>query len=491
MVDLLIYFALGVLCLLFFLGSKSSKNYPPGPWGIPILGHLPLLGTFPAAKITQWSKKYGPVMAIRFGSYPTVVISDLKLVKAAFNDNDFAGRVALLNMKEKSGGQVRGVIFTEGKEWNEQRRFILRTLRDFGFGKKTMESAVHDEIKDLIETFRKSAGKPQSTKNAFNAAVLNALWTLIAGERFRQDDPALTLAIKHLTTNVEESNPIAFLCVFIPILAKIAPKLLGYTKIVEGDKKIVDFIRKPVEEHIATWQSGQPRDFIDVYLDEVEKTENNDSSFHKDTGHISLLFSVLDLFIAGAETTSTTLMWAFLYMAKYPDVQVKVQAEIAALVGNSRLPSLNDRPLMPYAEAVIHEIMRFSSLVPIGVMHKTLQDVHFNGFDIPKDTMIFPNIYGIHFDDAIWVDPQNFRPERFLSEDGSFKRHEAFVPFSTGKRVCLGETLARDELFLFFTSLFQAFSVKPETTAEELSIEPHVGGVLSPKNHKLILTERN
>jgi hypothetical protein len=356
-----------------------------------------------------------------------------------------------------------------------------------------MESAVHEEIKDLIETFKKSAGKPYSTKNAFNAAVVNALWTLIAGERFKQDDPVLLHAIKTLTANIEDNGvgKLSFVAVFIPILAKLIPGLIGYTKLVEGDLKVVDFIKKPVDHHKSTFQSGQPRDFIDVYLDEIEKTKDPESSFYKEKGNKSVYFAVLDLFIAGAETTSTTLMWEFLYLAKFPHVQKKLQEEISRVVGNSRLPSLTDRPSMPYTEAVIHEVMRYSSLVALGVMHSTVRDVELNGYIIPKDTMVMHNAYGIHFDEKIWGDPKNFRPERFLNKHGAFTKHEAFMPFSTGKRVCLGETLARDELFLFTTSLFQTFTVGPVTTPEELSLEANVGGVLSPKHHNFILTVRN
>jgi cytochrome P450 len=490
--EFVLYFALGAIGLIYLLGRNNRKNYPPGPWGFPILGHLPLMGLIPHLQISKWSKKYGPIMSIEFGSFPCVIISDAKLIKAAFNENDFAGRSDIRSMADRSGGQVKGLIFTEGKEWVEQRRFALRTLRDFGFGKKSMESAVHEEIKDLIETFKKSAGKPQSTKNAFNAAVLNALWTLIAGERFKQDDPDLAVAVKTLTSNVENINPLGYLSVFIPFLAKYAPNLFGYTKLMEGEMRIVNFVKKPVDYHISTWQNGQPRDFIDVYLDEIEKTVDKTSSFYKDEGRKSILFAVLDLFTAGAETTSSTLLWTFLYMAKFPQVQEKMQLEISKVVGNSRLPSLADRPSMPYTEAVIHEVMRYSSVFPIGLMHNAVRDVEFHGYIIPKDTMIIGDFYSVHFDEKIWDDPKTFKPERFLNKDGDFVRPgEGFMPFSNGKRVCLGETLARDELFLFTTCLFQTFNVQPESSVEELSLEPHAGAILTPQPHKLILTERN
>ena len=148
---------------------------------------------------------------------------------------------------------------------------------------------------------------------------------------------------------------------------------------------------------------------------------------------------------------------------------------------------------MPYTEAVIMEVMRYSAIVPTAVQHLTTEPVKLNGYDIPAGTIVIPNLYNSLRSPKTWGDPENFRPERFLSPDESkVVRHEAFIPFSTGKRVCLGETLARDELFLFMTSLFQRFQVgtdyprspKPDATDYIKSV------VLLPKPHILVLQDR-
>jgi len=200
---------------------------------------------------------------------------------------------------------------------------------------------------------------------------------------------------------------------------------------------------------------------------------------------------MMDLFVAGAETTSTTLSWTFLLLALHPEIQEKLHEEIRRVVGMSRLPSLNDRPEMPYTEAVIMEVMRYSAMVPLAVQHRTVEDVHFHGFFIPKDTLIIPNLYCAMRDPKVWGDPDNFRPDRFLSPDGkTVVRHEAFIPFSTGRRVCLGETLARDELFLFTTSLFQRFKVGKDLNGPELKIDYFMAAVLIPKPHNLVLQDR-
>ena len=143
-------------------------------------------------------------------------------------------------------------------------------------------------------------------------------------------------------------------------------------------------------------------------------------------------------------------------MAQYPLVQKKLHNEIDDIVGDSRLPSLADRAAMPYADAVMHELLRLSSIVPLGVFHKAMKDVDFHGYRIPKDTMIFANLYAVHHDPKVYKNPGVFLPERFLGEEGKTLKSEAFLPFSTGKRGCEEKNRC---FFVYYT--FKKFSACP------------------------------
>ena len=146
---------------------------------------------------------------------------------------------------------------------------------------------------------------------------------------------------------------------------------------------------------------------------------------------------------------------------------------------------------MPYTEAIIAESTRMSAIVPTGVLHKAMEDVKFHGYDIPKGTMIMPNVHCIHYDPRYWDEPEEFRPERFLSADGkTLKKHDAFMPFSVGKRQCLGETLARDTIFLYFTNIFHRFSIRLAEESKDATLEPAVGFLLAPQDYIVILRER-
>ena len=146
---------------------------------------------------------------------------------------------------------------------------------------------------------------------------------------------------------------------------------------------------------------------------------------------------------------------------------------------------------LPYVEASILEITRLSSLVPFGLPHAVTDDVVFKGFNIPKNTLFFGNIYAAHHSKSIWGDPENYRPERFLSKDGkTVLRNKAWMPFGVGKRQCMGESLARDELFLFFTNLVKQFHITMPEDEPKHSLVAVNSGVLVPEDHNIVVHVR-
>ena len=139
-----------------------------------------------------------------------------------------------------------------------------------------------------------------------------------------------------------------------------------------------------------------------------------------------------DLFGAGTETTTNTLIWSIIYLLHNPDVARKVQDEIDQVLGRGRMPSMKDKQDLPYVEATILEIQRMAEIVPFGVPHCVLEDVEFRGYTIPKGTTVMSNLYAVHRDEAVWNDPDTFKPSRFLDENGKVDRKEQLIPFSIG-----------------------------------------------------------
>ena len=348
--------------------------------------------------------------------------------------------------------------------------------------------------------------------------ILNALWQIISGQRFKQDDPKLLEILQLVNSTFPAADSAASLSTLMPFLSHIGPNVFGFNQMMSQAFRIVDFVREFTTKHKEGHVLGQPRGFLDVYFDEIANSKPGSGFYGPEGGKISkldlrrcavlgildstldwpalvflehsMLYVLVDLFSAGAETTSTSLTNIFLYMALNPECQAKMHSEIDRVVGGYRLPSLSDRPSMPYTEAVIHEVLRLCPL--ISVMHRTLVDIpDFHGYFIPKDTIVMPDIYAAHFDEDYWDKPKEFDPTRFISKDGTtILKKDAFMPFSVGKRICPAETLARDELFLFTASLFQKFSVSTDPANPNPSTELIIKTVISPKPHKIVMTER-
>nr|CAD7450965.1 unnamed protein product [Timema bartmani] len=198
----------------------------------------------------------------------------------------------------------------------------------------------------------------------------------------------------------------------------------------------------------------------------------------------------MDMFMAGSETTSKSLGFGFLYLLLFPEVQKRAQAEIDAVVGRDRLPSLNDRPHMPYMEAMVLESVRMFMGRTFSIPHRAVKDTTLQGYNIPKDTMVICNFNGTLMNKTFWGDPENFRPERFLDEDGKVVIPDYYTPFGFGKHRCMGETLAKSNVFLFMAALLQNFTFSTPVGTMPPSTEAVDGVTPSPRPFQALVLPR-
>ncbi|CAI9601057.1 unnamed protein product [Staurois parvus] len=364
------------------------------------------------------------------------------------------------------------------------RRFTLSTLRDYGMGKKAIEDKISEEAEYLVKAMKSYGGKPFDNLTILNAAVANIIISILLGHRFNYDDPTILRLMGLINENIRlMASRVIRLYNVIPTLLDLLPG--PHQKVFENMRQMQNFIRATFTKQKKTLDVNDQRNLIDVFLVKQQEGKTEFSQyFHND----NLIALVNDLFIAGMETTTTTLRWAVLLMMKYPEIQKKVQNEIDNIIGTAQ-PQAEHRKKMPYTDAVIHEIQRFGDIAPSGVPHETVQDVTFRGYFIPKGTAVFPLMYSVLNDEAYFKKPFEFYPEHFLDAEGNFKTNEAFIPFSIGKRSCAGETLAKMELFLFFTSLLQNFTFQAPPGAV-IDLEPARSATHAPKPYQVCAIPR-
>ncbi|KAF3700163.1 Cytochrome P450 2K1 [Channa argus] len=331
------------------------RQEPPGPRPLPLLGNILQLDLQrPYRTLCELSKKYGSVFTVYFGSKKVVVLAGYKTVKEALVEyaEEFGERDILPIFYDVNHGH--GILFANGESWKELRRFSLTTLRDFGMG------------------------KPFNPKHSVNYATSNIISSIVYGSRFEYDDPQFQSLVRQSNENLHVIGSASVQ------LYNMFPRLFGWIKNRQvvlkntesnrmNSRSLIENLKETLNPHIC-------RGLVDCFLNRKQKAEDSHTNSHYT--ETNLVLTVSNLFVAGTDTTSATLRWALLLMAKYPHIQ--------------------------------------------------------------------------------------------------------------GRRVCLGESLAKMELFLFFTSLLQhfRFTPPPGVTEDELDLTPAVGFTLCPLPQKLCAVSR-
>ena len=318
--------------------------------------------------------------------------------------------------------------------------------------------------------------------------VTNIICTLIIGTRYKLQDPEFLDIVRHgrlIARGLDFASAVAF----IPWL-KYFPNN-GISSIKEGVAIRDAFVSRKLKEHQESFDPNNLRDFTDALISEFSKEVSTGEKNLCKLTDTNLEMILADLFLAGTETTVTTLYWSLAYLVTWPEVQEKIIDEQKCVLGE-RQPVLKDRRSLPFFEAVIQEVLRFSTILPLGVPRKTTCNTLIDGKAIPGGTQVILNLWAIHHDEREWKSPELFEPERWLDKDGSFIHGltKMTLPFGAGKRVCIGESLAKIEIFLFLSNLLYRYKVKPV-----FGRLPDLAGVLSvtysPKSFQVILERRD
>ncbi|XP_071393946.1 cytochrome P450 1A1 [Centroberyx affinis] len=497
--------AMATVCLVYLILKFLHTEIPeglrrlPGPKPLPIIGNVLEVGSKPYLSLTAMSKRYGPVFQIQIGMRPVVVLSGNDMIRQALikQGEDFAGRPDLYSFQFINDGKSLAFSTDQAGVWRARRKLALSALRSFSSLEGTtpeyscmLEEHICKEGEYLIKQL-KTVMKADGSFDPFRhivVSVANVICGMCFGRRYSHDDQEL-LSLVNLSDEfgqvVGSGNPADF----IPML-RFLPSVT-MKKFVDINARFNTFVQKIVSEHYATYDKDNIRDITDSLIDHCEdrKLDENSNVQMSDEKIVGI---VNDLFGAGFDTISTALSWSVMYLVAYPEIQERLYHELKDKVGLNRTPLLSDKPNLPLLDAFIMEIFRHSSFLPFTIPHCTTKNTSLDGYFIPKNTCVFINQWQINHDPELWKDPSSFNPERFLSADGTeFNKLEGekVTVFGMGKRRCIGEVIARNEVYLFLAILVQRvrFHAMP---GEPLDMTPEYGLTMKHKRCHLKATIR-
>ncbi|XP_047694733.1 cytochrome P450 2W1 isoform X1 [Prionailurus viverrinus] len=433
---------------------SPAPRWPPGPRPLPLIGNLHLLCVSQQDRsLMELAERYGPVFTVHLGLQKTVVLAGYEAVREALvgTGSKLADRppVAVFQLIQGGGG----IFFSSGARWRAARQFTVRTLHDLGVGRGPMVDKILQELRCLMGQLDSYGGRP------FPLALLgwapsNITFTLLFGRRFDYQDPVF-VSLLRLIDDVMVLLGTPSLQLF-----NIYPRLGALLQLHRPVLRKIEEVRAILKMLLETRRPPAPgAGPVQSYMDAlIQQGQGKDP--HGLFAEADMVACVLDMVMAGTETTSATLQWAALLMSRHPSVQGRVQEELDQVLGPGRPPRLEDQRSLPYTSAVLHEVQRSITLLP-HVPRCMAADTQLGGYLLPKGTPVIPLLSSVLLDKTQWETPRQFNPGHFLDADGRFVKRAAFLPFSAGRRACVGESLARSELFLLFAGLLHRYRLLP------------------------------
>ncbi|KAG5675207.1 hypothetical protein PVAND_005131 [Polypedilum vanderplanki] len=501
--------ALVTIWLIHFLyhEMKKPKNFPHGPFFYPIIGNIVSVEkarrkagmlTKGIMEIAKTIPGTTDLIGFKIGKDRVVFTLSTKAFMDMYTNQDLDGRPFGPFYETRTFNLRRGILFTDSEFWHAQHRFILRQLKDFGFTRKGMIEICENEAEFCLTDFRKmieSHGGKSATvtmPNILASYILNTLWQFMAGIRYDVDNEELRHLQNMLNDLFKSIDMKGALFSHFPFLQYIAPEASGYNSYVRFHNNLHAFTKKEVERHKKNFNpSDEPRDLIDAYLKVLYSGDESGNKIHESFSELQLLAVMLDMFVAGTETTDKVSNFMLLNIVRNPQIQQRAYDEIIKVVGKDRLPKLSDRPNLPYCEAIVFESLRAFTFYAMGIAHRAIADTKLCGFDIPKNTMLISIFNPLNRDPTVFKNPQTFDPENFLDANGKLSIPDKFFPFALGKHRCIGEVLGKSNLFLFCTTLIQNFYFDVPSGCEMPSDEPIEGCTPTVIDYQARITLRN
>ncbi|KAJ6940269.1 geraniol 8-hydroxylase isoform X1 [Populus alba x Populus x berolinensis] len=423
---------------------------PPGPRQLPIIGNILALGDKPHRTLAKLSQTYGPLMTLKLGRITTIVISSPNIAKEALHRHDQA--LSSRTVPDAVRGHHKNSILwlPASTHWKFLKKLTVTQM--FTSRRLDASRALRGKkVQELLEYVHENCNKGHAVD--VGRSVFTTVLNLISNTFFSLDianyNSDLSQEFSELVVGVMEQIGKTNIADYFPILRLVDPQ--GRTR--------------PRSSSVASKAS---HDVLDALL--ILAKENNTELSSTD---IQVL--LLDFFIAGTDTTSSTVEWAMTELLLNPDKMVKAKNELQQVEGPVQE---SDISRCPYLQAIVKETFRLHPPAPLLLPRKAVSEVEMQGFTVPKNAQILINIWAIGRDPAIWPDPNSFQPERFLECQADVKgRDFELIPFGAGRRICPGLPLGHKMVHLTLASLIHSFDWKiaDDLTPEDIDTSEAYG----------------
>ncbi|KAL9460049.1 hypothetical protein AB3S75_003279 [Citrus x aurantiifolia] len=486
---------LPVLLLFFrrYYYSRNPKkpNLPPGPKPWPIIGNLNLIGPLPHISIHSLSRKYGPLMHLKFGFDSVVVGSSVEVAELLLKTHDlsFSSRPQLLAGKYLTYDYTGMGTAPYSPYWRQARKICVMEL----LSPKRLDQFEYmrvEERKLFLHDMFKSCSKPVQLKDRLYMLNLSTMSRMVLGKRYTEEDENNIVTPKEFTEMLEELFLVHGTLDIGDAIPWLAPlDLQGHVKRMKDVNRRLDrFYEHILDERYARKKSGKDQgvnDMVDVLVQFAD-----DPNLEVKLERHQLKAIIQDLLTAGTDTSALNVEWAMSLLLKNPEAIQKATEELDRVIGRDRWVQEKDIVNLPYIQAIVKETMRLHPVVPLLVPRVAREDCKVAGYDILKNSRVLINIWTIGRDPTIWEKPNEFWPDRFIGKEIDVKGHDyELLPFGSGRRMCLGYGLGLKLVQSSLANLLHGFEWKlpGDMKKQDLDMEERFGLTTCKKNPLVVV----
>ncbi|KAF7817625.1 Cytochrome P450 83B1 [Senna tora] len=492
-----------ILCSLIFVllfihrkRTRATLSLPPGPPGLPLIGNfLHFHNSAPHRHLCHLSNHYGPLMSLRLGMKPALIVSSARMATQIMKTHDltFATRPSLLGQQKLSYNGLDLAFAPYTHSWKEMKK--LSVLHFFNSRRIHSFSPVReDEVMRMITKISQSHTRLINLSETSMSFTSSLICRMAFGKRYEEDQQGNERSRFHgLLNEAQAMMAEFFFSDYIPCLAWV-DRLTGLLWRLDNTFNQLDmFYEQVIQDHLNPTKSNSKsnqQDIIDIFLGIIDAHDNS-LPFHLTMDHLKAL--LMNIVVAGTDTGAAIIVWVMTLLMKNPKEMKKAQDEIRSVYGEKDFIREEDIQRLPYLKAIVKETLRLFPPTPLLLPRESMQKCNIEGYEIQPKTLVFVNVWAIGRDPETWEDAEEFNPERFFKCEIDFKGQDfELIPFGAGRRMCPAIQMGMVAVHLALANLLHSFDWDLPDGVRKENIDTQVKpGLTMHKKYDLCLLAHN